>query len=257
MSIELNTGLAVERQKKIREILKQSGFISVEKLCNELSVSPATIRRDLAELDEKGMVRRVHGGAMAVDTNFDEPGFDDKTAKAAKQKQKIAELALSFVKSSSSIYIDGGSTLFAFAKLLGSHNRLTIVTNSLHVANLYAENGPRVILTGGEFRKISQTFVGSLTDHIINHVNFDIAFMGTSGLVGDELTTTDPAEAHTKEAVIGRAARVVLLVDSSKVGFASFAKFGTVNDVDVIVTDQGVSPEFVKEMKKKNVEVLY
>jgi len=256
MIISKTTGLAAERLEKTRRILVQRRIVRVDDLSRELGVSPATIRRDLSELDRRGHVRRVHGGAVATESSMAEPGFEDKAAIAAREKQRIAAAALQFVKPEDSIFLDGGSTVLALARLLGDMDRLTVVSNSLRVAGLFSGKGPRMILVGGEFRRLSQTFVGSLTKPLIDQLHVDTAFIGTIGLSGEDgMTTTDPREAFTKEQIIANARRVVLLADSGKVGKVSFVRFGSFDSIDVLVTDKGIGTE-AKRFRKRGLKVI-
>ena len=250
------SGLAAERLDRIQGLVRMQRVVRVDELAAHLSVSPATIRRDLLELDGQGMVRRVHGGAVAAEGRLDEPRFDDKTALAKTEKQRIAQAALAYVKDSASIFLDGGSTILALARMLTQRTALTVVTNSLRVAALYSGGGPRMILTGGEFRPLSQTLVGYLTRPLIEQLHVDTAFIGTIGLTIEEgLTTTDPREADTKERVISRARRVIVLADGSKIGNVSFVKFGTLERVDVLITDSRAPKALVKKLSKR-MEVL-
>lgn len=251
-----NSGLAEERLLLIRNFIKNSGIASVDDLCEELGVSGATIRRDLAELASRGEIKRVHGGAISIEASLGEPVFDDKTKIASYEKRVIAEAALKLINPNDSIYLDGGSTVHALARLLTGMDKLTVVTNSLRVATTLSSAGPRIILTGGELRKISQTFVGAMTKHIIEKINVDKAFMGTIGLKDGTLTTTDPAEAFTKEIVMQRARKIYLLADSSKLEEASLVKFGEAHEGLTIITDAGIAKSHEKFLNERKVEIL-
>ena len=252
-----HTGLAAERVESIRRILRERHIVRVDDLTAALRVSAATIRRDLLSLDRHGQIRRVHGGAVALEGSLEEPLFEDKTRLAAREKDRIAEAALQFIKPTDSIFLDGGSTVLALAHLLTGMTHLTVVTNSLRVAGAFAGSGPRMIVTGGEFRRLSQTLVGPLTRPLINQLRVDTAFLGTIGLsVEDGLTTTDPREAQTKGLVMERAGRVILLADGSKVGKVSFVRFGSLDRVGLIITDNKAPREAVKGFRKAGVKVL-
>ena len=228
-----NRDLAPERQIRLGELVHQRGAVRVEELTELLGVSPATIRRDLEALEEAGQLRRVHGGAISVHGRMAEPLFDDKTSIAADEKRRIAVEAVKLINADDTIYLDGGSTVLELAKLLKSRNDITVVTNSLRAAAELSASDMPLILVGGELRKRSQTIVGALTRKIIDELHIDIAFMGTIGLTAEEgMTTTAPAEAYTKELVMARSSRTVLLVDSSKIGKISFAHAG---DLEAIV----------------------
>jgi DeoR/GlpR family transcriptional regulator of sugar metabolism len=249
--------LAAARIERIRRFLKERAGARVAELSRELGVSEATIRRDLADMDARGQVRRVHGGAVAVEGRLDEPVFDDKAAVAATEKHRIAEEALRFVKPSDSIFLDGGSTVLAFARLLTEMSELTVVTNSLRVAGTLSSAGPRLILLGGELRRRSQTFVGTLTEPVMERLRVDTAFMGTIGLTeADGLTTTDPREAFTKSLVMRHAGRTILLADSGKLDTVSFVRFAQPEDVDVWITDSRAPKARMDGLRKRGVEVV-
>jgi DeoR/GlpR family transcriptional regulator of sugar metabolism len=252
-----SSDLAAQRAERIRQVLRERGVARVGDLCRELRVSAATVRRDLAALDRGGQVRRVHGGAMIAELSPEEPLFDDKAAIAADEKRKIAEAARKLIGPEDTVFLDGGSTVLALARLLAKMDRLTVVTNSLRVAAAFAGGGPRMILVGGEFRRLSQTFVGALTKPLIDVLRVDKAFMGAIGLSGEEgLTTTDPREAETKGLVMSHAQQVILMVDSRKIGKVSFVRFGSLEDVDVVITDSGVGAGALGHFRKKRVKVV-
>jgi len=251
------TGLAAERLDRVRRMLKQRGVVRVDELCEELGVSPATVRRDLAEMDRLGQVQRVHGGAVRVGGRLDEPGFEDKASTAAREKQCIAEAALKFVKSRDCIFLDGGSTVLSLARLLVERDQLTVMTNSMLVASTFSEDGPNTILTGGELRRISQTFVGSVAAPLIEQLHPDVAFLGTIGISAEEgMTTTDPREALTKSLVVSRAQQVILLADSTKIGRVSFVEFGALDRLDVLITDSGADKKELKKFRKKGIKIV-
>ncbi|NLL83933.1 MAG: DeoR/GlpR transcriptional regulator [Lentisphaerae bacterium] len=236
--------LAAERQARLRELLHERRVVRVEEFASELAVSAATVRRDLAALESAGGLKRVHGGAVATAETLlaDEPLFDDKAERAALQKRRIADAALELLpQGHTTLFLDGGSTVLALALLLMRQARHTVVTNSLRVAQTLAASGPQVIVSGGELRRLSQTFVGPQTRHVIERLSFDIAFIGTLGVTADDgLTTTDPDEAYTKELAIKRARRVVLLADATKVGAVSTVRFAPLSSVNTFVTDTSV-----------------
>lgn len=249
--------LAPQRQDALRALVRERGVIRLDDLCRELKVSPATARRDLDQLERVGAIRRVHGGAVSVDSRLDEPLFDDKTSLAAKEKLRIAEAALAFVADGETIYLDGGSTVLGLARLLRERTNLTVVTNSLRAAHELAGHGPRLILIGGELRRLSQTMVGSLTRLVLHELHLDKAFMGTIGLAPKEgMTTTDPSEAFTKELVMRQARQVILLADSSKAGKVAFARAGSLDEVDVLITDAKLDKQFARELAEKKIKLV-
>lgn len=248
--------LAPARQARLRDFVRQAGAARVEEMVQELGISSATVRRDLAELEELGQLRRVHGGAVSVETRLEEPLFDDKTAQAAREKRRIAEYAARLVKPGYTLYLDGGSTVLELARLLAERSDITVATNSLRAAVELSGRGPQLILIGGELRRLSQTVVGTLTSSLLEQLHFDLAFMGTMGLTPEEgLTTSDAGEAFTKRLAMSRAKRVVLLADSRKVGQVSFAQAGRVADLDLLITDPNLKPEAARLLRKRGLQI--
>lgn len=249
--------LAPERQERLQSLLRERRVARLEELCAVLKVSPATMRRDLNELEARGAIRRVHGGAVSTESRLDEPLFDDKTSIAAREKSRIAEAALGFIQPGDTIYLDGGSTVLELARRLRDRTDLTVVTNSLRAALELSGQGPRLILVGGELRRRSQTVVGALSRFVLEQLHVDKAFMGTIGFDPAEgLTTTDPNEAYTKSLVARQAKEVILLMDSSKAGKVSFARAGALDDLDAVITDRKLDAKVAETLKKKGIRLI-
>jgi DeoR/GlpR family transcriptional regulator of sugar metabolism len=248
---------APERRERVRQIVRARHAVRVEDLKAELGVSTATIRRDLDELEATGDLRRVHGGAVSVEARPIEARFDAKAATNAAAKRRIAERAAALVEPGAKIYIDAGSTCLELARLLASRTDITIVTNSLPAIVELAGTGPRLIIVGGELRSLSQAIVGPLSTSVLDELYLDHAFVGTFSLSLEAgLTTTDPAEAFTKEHVLGRTREAVLLVDGSKLGTRSFAHAGRLDQLDVIITDAELDEAALATLEQAGVRVL-
>ena len=240
-----------------RQIVKSRHAVRVEDLKAELGVSTATIRRDLHELEEEGELRRVHGGAISVDVHPIEARFEAKASKHTAEKRRIAARAMELVAPDSTVYLDSGSTCLELARLLAHRTDITVVTNSLPAMVELAGAGPRLVVIGGELRPLSQALVGPLSTPVLDELYVDRAFMGTFGLSLDTgLTTTDPAEAFTKERAISRAREVVLLADGSKLGTRSFAHAGRLDQIDVIITDADLDEETATTFENAGVRVM-
>jgi DeoR/GlpR family transcriptional regulator of sugar metabolism len=246
--------LTAERERLILQLLKGQKVVSVAELSRELGVSEATVRRDLRDMDARGLLRRVRGGATLIEDSRVEPLFSDKEGKQTAEKERIARLALGLIEDHDSIYLDGGSTVLALARLLDQRSGLTIVTNSLTAASELMESKHRLILVGGEFRAISRTLVGPLSRHIVRSLNVNKAFMGTIGFVAaDGLTTTDPGEAFTKTEVMKRSEKVILLADHTKLGKRSLAR--SEGAIHTLITDQ-IDPELHARLRELDIEVI-
>ena len=248
---------AAHRERRILELLQESSVLSVAEIAAELDVSEATVRRCLQSMDERNLLHRVHGGASLPSFGpKPEPVFQDKEALHREAKETIADLARGLVEEHQRIYLDGGSTALLLARRLHDLSDLTVVTNSLMAAAEFMTTHHRLILVGGEFRALSRTLVGPLSASVIQSLHVDIAFMGTIGFTVEEgMSTTDPAEAYTKEQIMRRADRVVLLADSSKLGHASFARSGRVDEVDTLVTER-IPEGMVGQLGERGVRIL-
>ncbi len=249
--------LSAQRRERLRTLVEVRRAARLDELSRALGVSQATVRRDLDELAAAGAVRRVHGGAVAIGGGRPEPLFDAKAAEAADEKARIAAAAVALLRPDDTVYLDSGSTVLAAARLLHGRERMTVVTNSLPVADELAGRGPSLILLGGEVRATSRALVGPLTRLLLDELHVDRALMGTFALsVEDGLTTTDPNEAYTKRLVMERATEVILLADSRKIGTRSFAAAGRLRDVDVLVTDEAIDPAAARTLERRGVRVI-
>ena len=249
--------LSPEREKLIMDSLN-GGICTIAELSARLGVSEATVRRDLQSLEDQRLVRRVHGGAEPVRrSTAGELLFNEKTSLNASEKELIAERALDYIHDNDAIFLDGGSTVLALARKLHKRKNLTVVTNSLMAASELMETSHRLILLGGEFRARSRTLVGPLTSRILESLAIHTAFLGTMGFTAESgISTSDPNEAYTKELVMKRAGQVILLTDSSKLGTPSLAGSGSVEDIDLIISDQNVPADMIAKLAKKHIDVI-
>ncbi len=247
---------SAERERLILEELR-GGARSLDELSARLGVSTATVRRDLLSMEKSGRAKRVRGGAMRSDMLTGEPVFNEKRRIKDREKELISGKAAELICDGDSVYLDGGSTVLGICRRLGGKKNLSITTNSLMAASELMETGHNLFIVGGKFRPLSRTIVGCLTVKTISSMNFDKAFLGTMGLAGDGISTTDPEEAYTKELVMKRAKKVILLADSMKFGTAYFAVSGSLDDIDVIVTDKKPSAKFAKIIKNRRIELIF
>ena len=237
--------LAKQRQAVILELVRRHGGVRVAQLTEELGVSDITVRRDLDVLAREGLIEKVHGGATIASTastsSVDEPGFEAKSSQQLREKDAIAAAALEFVRPGSAIGISAGTTTWALARRLANVPDLTIVTNSLRIADLVTKGpgGATVILTGG-VRTLSDALVGPVADLTVRSLHFDTFFLGCHGMSLEAgLTAPNLAESETNRGFIRAARSVVLLADHTKWGTVGLSSFGELSEVDVLVTDDG------------------
>lgn len=250
---------APERQQRIVQLAQELGRVEVPSLAEDFGVTQETVRRDLTALERAGLLRRVHGGALpAGGLHLVEPGLAERDSTAAADKERIAKAALALLPSEGSLLLDAGTTVARLAALLPLDSALTVVTNALPVAARLAEYPHLDLhLVGGRLRHRTQAAVDAWALRDLADLQADTAVIATNGFSAEAgLTTPDLAEAAVKRAMVGSARRVVLIADSSKYGARYFARFATLDQVDVVVTDTGLSDEVAAEITAQGPEVI-
>jgi DeoR family fructose operon transcriptional repressor len=209
-------------------------------------------------LERRGVLRRVHGGAIPVERLGIEPGIADREVHAITEKERIARAALDELPDGGSIIIDAGTTTVRLAELLPMDRELTVVTHSIPVAAaLVSRPNVTLHLLGGIVRGRTLAAVGEWTRAQVAEVFADVAFMGTNGIsVERGLTTPDVAEASVKKALIDAARRTVVLADHSKFGREDFARVAPLSAVDTVITDAGIDVELAEDMENAGPRVV-
>ncbi len=236
--------LASQRRAHILGIVEETGAVRVSDLVHRLQVSDMTIRRDIERLDREGLLERVHGGAVARNhRTSDEPGFSAKSGLMRSAKHAIARAAAELVTPGSAIGISAGTTTFELARAVRHVPGLTVVTNSVPVAQLLHESGAdgqSVILTGG-FRTPSDALVGPVAVAALRSLHVDRLFLGVHGLdLGAGLTTPNLVEAETNRALIGTTSHVCVLADHTKWGIRGLSTFAELSEIELLITDHGL-----------------
>ena len=251
---------AEERQQAIADLLTQRGRLSVTELADRFTVTTETVRRDLSTLERAGIVRRVHGGAIpAASLSVLEIAVNERDQAQSDQKDRVAEAAVAFLPANGgSVLLDAGTTTARLAGLLPLDVGYTIFTNAVPIAGRLAGRGNVDLhLLPGRVRRTTQAAVGEDTVAAISRLRTDVAFVGTNGLsIAHGLSTPDQSEAAAKNAMIRSAQRVVVLADSSKIGHESTVRFGDLEQVDVLITDDGLSAEDQATLKAHDIEVV-
>ncbi|WP_329165294.1 DeoR/GlpR family DNA-binding transcription regulator [Streptomyces sp. NBC_01717] len=255
--------LAEQRRALILDEVRRRGGVRVNELTRKLSVSDMTVRRDLDALARQGVIEKVHGGAVpVVEASTHEPGFEVKSTLELTAKEDIARVAATMAVPGSAIALSGGTTTYALAQHLLDVPELTVVTNSVRVADVFhtaqrsaATGGPRagaatVVLTGG-VRTPSDSLVGPVADQAIGSLHFDVLFLGVHGIsVEAGLSTPNLAEAETNRRFVHSARRVVVVADHTKWGTVGLSSFATLEQVDTLVTDSGLSAQAREEIEE-------
>lgn len=248
---------AEERKQKIIDVVNENTKITVDFLCEKFSVSPATIRNDLRELEENGLLKRTHGGAISNKKVTYESNFIQKEIENKEAKESIAKLAVQYIQKGDSVIIDTGTTTYEMVKQMVNCENLTVVTNDLQIAALLERNtNATIIMLGGVVRRDYHYVAGSPAMNTIKNLNVDKAFIAVNGIsMKRGLTTPNIDTAGYKTELINAANEVIVLADNSKLNQNKFVKFADVSDVDLIITDENADDVFIEEAKKAGIDV--
>jgi DeoR family transcriptional regulator, fructose operon transcriptional repressor len=249
---------AEERQQAILEQLRQRGKVTVEELTRAFRVSPPTIRTDLARLEEQGLLRRTHGGAIVVGNTLYEPPYAERAILRLTEKQAIARVAVGLVHEGETLILDAGTTCQEIAILLREFRRLTVVTNSLATAQTLAENDNiEVILIGGNVQPHRRATLGALASRFLDPIQCDRAFVAMSGVHSEAgFTVIDFDAAQVKQKMLSKAREAVVVADSSKIGQIAFACVASLTDADLLITDAGILSEDRVALEDAGLRVL-
>lgn len=248
---------AEERKYEIVKYINEHKKSKVSELCDVFKVSPATIRNDLNELENSGLLKRTHGGAIPNTKARFELNSKQKKVEDIVQKKAIAKKALDWVEDGDTIAIDTGTTTLCFAELLSAKKNLTIVVNDIEIAGLLEEKtDANIVLIGGKLRRDFHCSVGPIALKCIEGLSVDKAFIATNAIsINNGLTTPNIDMAQIKSAFIAFSEQVILLCDSNKFGHASFAKFADIKDIDTIITDAGLTEQQKSKFEQMDIRL--
>lgn len=251
---------AEERHQAIAGLMHERGRISVAELAERFGVTGETARRDLATLERAGLLRRVHGGAVATTAlSMIEPGVAERDSTHAEQKGNIAKAAVALLpQTGGAVLLDAGTTTARLASLMPLDRELFVVTNSVGIAaRLSGQAGVELRLLGGRVRGVTQACVGDETVRALEDLRLDVAFLGANAVSARHgFTTPDPDEAAVKRAMARCARQVVVLADSSKLGQEQLVRFASTSEVDTLVTDAEAGADELEALRRRGVDVV-
>jgi len=247
---------AEERKRKLVEYINGNRRVTVPQLCQGFSVSSATIRNDLRELDEVGLITRTHGGAIKKSRTGHESTIENRDS-GNQEKKIIARIALDCIDDGDTIILDTGTTTMALAQLLGKKKNITVITNDLNIASvLETIDTLEVMVVGGILRKGFHCTVDHGIASLLNSISVDKAVMGANSFSLERgASTPDIAQAGIKQQMISIASKVIVLCDHSKLETNSLISFASVDDIDLLVTDQ-ISSELKQRYEELDIKVL-
>jgi DeoR family transcriptional regulator of aga operon len=253
-----------QRANEILRLLLRHGKTSIEELTEFFGTSPASVRRDLVRLEERGLVHRTHGGAMLAEQAVYEPfrfdaSFQVREDRFAQEKQRIGAAAANLIEEGETIGLTAGTTTTQLARCLRQRTNLRVVTNAVNVGmELSSSPGLAVNLTGGSMRWAGAfSLIGPTAIEYLRTVIMDRVFIGVCGVDPERgATTIEADEAAVFRVMAGQARQVVVIADSSKVGMVSPAVICTTAQMDVLITDDGLSTEVLAEFERAGVKVV-
>lgn len=249
--------LAAKRHEEIMRILTKEGYGDAVELSAHLGVSAKTIRQDLGKLEAKGLLERVHGGAVLKHSGGNIFPIEERKRQHLEEKQEIGAAALQFIQEGDTVILDGGTTTLELARLLGE-KRVTVLTNDLRIATelMYKEN-VTLLVTGGKLRREgAYTLLGRDAERYLEKYQVKKVFLGTSALdFRSGLTVFSLDEAEIKRAMIKSAREIICLADSSKFHKVALASFCPLEKVGILITDSGISPEDQADLAARGIKV--
>ncbi|OLN29726.1 DeoR/GlpR family DNA-binding transcription regulator [Desulfosporosinus metallidurans] len=241
---------AEERKAEILQLMESGQPVKVGDLSQRFDVSESTIRRDLQELENVGLIQRTHGGAISVQSSF-ELSYQEKEIRFYDEKQKIAKAAVDLVKDGETVFLDTGTTTLQIAFALRGKT-ITVATNSMDIAQVFAEDPQvEVIVLGGSLRKNIRSLVGFLTNEMLAKLHFDKVFLAANA-VDLELGVTTPnlMEAETKRHMVKAGKEVILVVDHSKLWEKAMCKICSLSEINLLLSDDGVDEADIKRLSE-------
>lgn len=253
---------ASDRRSLIANLVLEKGRVNISDLVDQFQITETSLRRDLIILESNGQLKRVHGGAVSVSGNSRIESFVEKMHLNNNAKERIGAAAAQMIKPRNVVLFDSGTTTLQIVKKIPAELRLstsiTMVTNSMPVSQeVLAWPAPNLIILGGIYLPDYQATAGPQTLQQLQDLTADIVFLGTDGLtVEGGVSTVNILMAEVDRMMTERARKVVLVVDSSKLGRISFVPVKPVTAFHLIITDTNADPEMVEKIREQGVEVL-
>jgi len=247
-----------ERLHRIMDILREQGQVAVVDLMRRFNVSEVTVRRDLRELAARGMLQRVHGGAIAVASAPPEPPVVQRLVQERSCKELIGRAAAALVADGESVFLGSGSTTTYVARHLMNRKNLTIVTNALNIAvELAAAEGVTVVVTGGVMRAAELSVIGHIAEQSLREVRVDKVIIGAQAISIEAGMTNDCLPlVMTERAIIGMSPRLIVVADHTKFGRIASGYIAPVKRMTTLVTDPETDPEMLTRLKEMQIRVI-
>ncbi len=253
-----NKLLVQERRQRILEIISTNGTVSVRDLTQEFDVSSITIIRDLQELEQQGLILRIHGGAISIRHTSFEPPFSTRETHHLAEKARIAAKAIELIQDGDSLILDVGTTTLEIARALkGKHNLTILVTNLRAASALASQSALQVVVIGGKLRLSELSMVGHLTEETLRQFQVDKAFLGAGGINLEQgLTEFNLDEAGTKRVMIERARQRIVVADHTKLGQTMLNTVAPLHAIDTIITNSEADAGIIARLREEGIEIV-
>ncbi|MGC9467607.1 MAG: DeoR/GlpR family DNA-binding transcription regulator [Anaerolineae bacterium] len=247
-----------ERRQAILTMVQQRGRVAVSDLSEHFGVSEVTIRADLQALADQGLVLRTHGGAIPAGYGLQELSLVRRRQQQVEAKNRIAEAASDYVGHGEAVFVDSSSTALAIVDHIKHRRDITVITNSLVVAQeLLGLPNATVVMPGGTLHHDTASLIDASGLALLARYNIARGFFGAHGLtVEDGLTDVSEPEANLKRPIVGMCRHVVAVLDATKWGRSGIASFASVEDIDTVVTDEEAPKEMVAQVRDLGVDVI-
>ena len=247
---------AAERRLELRDIFERQEFADLGALRKRLRASESTLRRDLMALEREGVLRRVHGGALAVQERDQPYDFAGQSARMAEAKARIARATAGLLEDGQVVILDGGSTVAAVAREIAARS-LHVLTNSLPIADLLQHSrSVELTLTGGTFYPRLGVLLGPLSEHTLGAVSADVLVMGTGGVTESGFTNNNALLVGSERKMIEVAREVVIVADHTKFGRAAMFPLAPLGAAQVVVSDAGLDPRHQEMLRGQGVRLI-
>jgi DeoR family fructose operon transcriptional repressor len=244
------------RQIRIRELLEDREFVDLDTLCHELGASESSVRRDLVQLETAGIVKRVHGGALAVQPRGHLLDYNWQRDRQSDEKRRIGERAASLIGDDQTIILDGGSTVASVAEHLVDRT-LRVITNSIPIVRILRESrNIDLTLTGGYVFPRLEIVLGPHCEHMLATVAADVLVMGIGGATPDGFSNNNTLLVGSERKMIEVSRKVIIVADSSKFGRAAMTPLAPLDAADIVVSDGGLADEHRRMLEASGVDIV-
>lgn len=246
---QLPKSLTAERRNKLAQIIVSEGSAKAKELAEQFDVTTETIRKDLIYLEEQGIAKKSHGGAVASQDFIERP-IAIKETENIELKTQIAQKVIGLIPENSVIFLDAGTTAYSVARLLSLRNGMTIISNSVAIIQLLMNTDNNVFILGGKVRGSSSASIGLWAKEALKTLQFDIALLGTDGTGKTGPCTASYDEAAVKKLVIERSKKNIVITDHTKFSVLGLFQFCEWSDTDLLITDDEADPYFISKIKE-------